>query len=90
MRYRDYSKFLTELSFYLAKESPGSIESFTELFDKTLDKHAPFKTVVIRGNDKPHMSKTLRKAIMLRTRLKNISVKPEMRATSRDIASREV
>ena len=80
IRYRDYSKyseeqFLTELSFNLAKESLGSIESFTELFDKTLDKHAPFKTVVIRGNNKPHMSKTLRKAIMLRTRLKNRSVK---------------
>ena len=80
IRYRDYSKysddqFLTELSFNLAKESPDSIESFTELFDKTLDKHAPFKTVIIRGNNKPHMSKTLRKAIMLRTRLKNRSVK---------------
>ena len=80
IRYRDYSKyseeqFLTQLSFNLAKVSPGSIESFTELFDKTLDKHAPFKTVVIRGNNKPHMSKTLRKAIMLRTRLKDRSVK---------------
>ena len=80
IRYRDYSKyseeqFLTGLSFNLAKESPGSIESFTELYDKTLDKHAPFKAVVIRGNNKPHMSKTLRKAIMLRTRLKNRSVK---------------
>ena len=80
IRYRDYSKysddqFLTELSFNLAKESPDSIESFTELFDKTLDKYAPFKTVVIRGNNKPHMSKTSRKAIMRRTRLKNRSVK---------------
>ena len=35
----------------------------------------PFKTVVIRGNNKPHMSKTLRRAIMRRTRLKNRSVK---------------
>ena len=88
IRYRDYKKysesqFLTELSFNLAKESPGSIESFTELFDKTLDKYAPFKTVVIRGNNKPHMSKTLRKAIMLRTRLKNRSVKTRNEADLR-------
>ena len=38
---------------------------------KTLDKFAPYKTVTVRGNSKPHMSKTLRKALMLRTRLKN-------------------
>ena len=72
IRYRDYKKysedqFCNELSFNLAQESPDSIESFTELFDKTLDNHAPFKTVVIRGNNKPHMSKTLRKAMMLRS-----------------------
>ena len=80
IRYRDHSKyseveFLTELSSNLAKESPDSIESFTKLFDKTLNKHAPFKTIAIRGNNKPHMPKILRKAIMLRTRLKNRSIK---------------
>ena len=88
IRYRDYKKysesqFLTELSFNLAKESPGSIESFTELFDKTINEYAPFKTVVIRGNNKPHMSKTLRRAIMLRTRLKNRSVKTRNEADLR-------
>ena len=66
IRYRIHSKyseveFLTELSSNIAKESPDSIDSFTKLFDKTLNKHAPFKTIAIRGNNKPHMSKTLRR-----------------------------
>ena len=80
IRYRDHSKyseveFLIELSSNLAKENPDSIDSFSKLFEKTLNKHAPFKTIAIRGNSKPHMSKALRKAIILRTRLKNRSIK---------------
>ena len=67
--------FLTELSSNLAKENPDSIDSFTKLCEKTLNKHASLKTVTIRGNNKPHMSKALRKAIMLRARLNNRSIK---------------
>ena len=67
----EFNLFSQRLSSNLGKESPDSIDSFTKLFDKTLNKHAPFKTIAIRGNSRPHLSKTLRKAIMLRTRLKN-------------------
>ena len=38
---------------------------------KTLDEHAPIKQKVVRANDKPYMTKALRKAIMLRSSLKN-------------------
>ena len=37
---------------------------------ETLDKHAPKKTKICRGN-MPHINKTLRKAIMKRSQLKN-------------------
>ena len=38
---------------------------------KTLNKHAPKKTKILRGNHKLHINKTLRKAIMKRSQLKN-------------------
>ena len=76
IKYRDYRKFseehfLSEFSANLAKNSPDNIEAFICLFDQTLDKFAFHKTVTVRGNNKPHMSKALRKAMMQRTRLKN-------------------
>ena len=37
----------------------------------TLKKHAPRKIKTFRGNQKPHISKTLLKAIMKRSQLKN-------------------
>ena len=38
---------------------------------ETLDKHIPKKTKIFRGNRKPHINKTLRKAIMKRSQFKN-------------------
>ena len=38
---------------------------------ETLDKHIPKKTKIFRGNRKPHINKTLRKAIMKRFQFKN-------------------
>ena len=40
-------------------------------FIDTLNKHAPKKTKLFRGNQKPHVNKVLRSAIMKRSRLKN-------------------
>ena len=40
-------------------------------FVNVLDAHAPRKTKVLRGNQKPHVDKNLRKAIMKRSKLKN-------------------
>ena len=44
---------------------------FEKNFFETLNKHAPQKTKIFRGNHKPHINKTLRKAIMKRCQLKN-------------------
>ena len=42
---------------------------------KTFEENAPEKTKIIRANHKPHVNKELRKAIMKRSRLKNIANK---------------
>ena len=38
---------------------------------ETLKKHAPKKTKIFRGNHKAHIKKTLRKAIIKRSQVKN-------------------
>ena len=48
---------------------------FEKTFQHTLLKHAPLKTKILRGNDKPFMDKSLRKAIATRTRLLNAARK---------------
>ena len=45
--------------------------SFQNCFEKVLDKHAPMKKKYARANDGPFMNRVLRKATMLRSRLKN-------------------
>ena len=44
---------------------------FEKEFIDTLNKHAPKKNKLFRGNQKPHVNKVLRSAIMKRSRLKN-------------------
>ena len=51
---------------------------FEHIFGDTLDRHAPHKTVLVSSNNKPHVTKKPRKAIMLRTRLQNIAKKAEV------------
>ena len=45
--------------------------AFETAFDKVLNKHAKLKKKYVRANDAPFMTKALRKAVMLRTRLRN-------------------
>ena len=44
---------------------------FLQVFDNVLDKHAPLKKRLARGNQKPFMNETLRKAIMHRSKFLN-------------------
>ncbi len=53
------------------RSSAQNYDFFQNCFDKVLDKHAPIKRKYARGNDSPFMNRALRKAIMLRSRLKN-------------------
>ena len=43
----------------------------TNVFPNIVNKHAPLKKKILRGNDAPFMNKELRKAIYTRSRLRN-------------------
>ena len=75
--YRDYKtfekeKFCREIKTRLNTDISNYI-TFETIFSNVLDEFAPLETKVLRANNKPHMSKELRKAMMKRTRLSNIA-----------------
>ena len=70
--YRDYKKFnnkyfQNDLKYGLSK-CPKNYESFENVFVTVLHRHAPRKTKILHGNQKPHVDKNHRKAIMKRSR----------------------
>ena len=78
INYRNYKKydenvFKSDLRQELQKIDPSNLNysSFETAFDRVLDKHAPVKKKYVRANDKPFMTRALRKATMLRSMLRN-------------------
>ena len=74
--YRDFSKykkdnFGKELKANLQSKGKNNYESFENIFLDVLNSHAPPKKKVIRANQKPYVTKEMRKAIMLRSQLEN-------------------
>ena len=77
--YRDYKNFseeyfFSELNSALYRYDIDCIEYdvFDNIFMELLNIHAPIKLKYVRANDGPFMTKELRKAIMLRSRLKTV------------------
>ena len=72
--YRDYSHFSTECfkDDFMSSICQGKHDysDFEKTFIDTLNKHAPKKIKTFRGNQKRHINKTLRKAIMKISNLK--------------------
>ena len=73
--YRDYSKlvernFQRDLKTKLENVEVG-YEPFEKAFLDVQNNHAPLKKKVIRANQKPYVTKLLRKAIMRRSNLEN-------------------
>ena len=76
MFYRDYKrfdqkKFEAELKLRLNSQTNVSNSTFQAVFLEILNKIAPVKVKDLRFNSSAFMAKSLRKAIMLRSRLKN-------------------
>ena len=74
--YRDFSKyrkeeFGRELKINLETKGQNNYESFENIFLDVFNSHAPPKKKVIRANQKPYVTKNMRKAIMLRSQLEN-------------------
>ena len=77
MSYRYYKNFdntifKTELQNKLDSINNCNYLQFETTFMTTLEKHAPLKKKIVRANNVPYMSKTLRKAIMKRSEIINI------------------
>ena len=73
--FRDY-KNSDNTNFQMDLESklnncPKKYGIFEKTFENVLNAHAPKKIKFLRGNQKPHVDKNLRKAIMKRSQLKN-------------------
>ena len=71
--------FRDDLNSLLSKEHMTldftSLASFTKIFIDILNKHAPIKKKHIRANHASFVTIALQKAIMLRSRLRNIFLK---------------
>ena len=73
--YRDYKNFdlynfRTDLREELRKISEKDYLHFEIVFLEVLERHAPMKKKILRANNKPYMTKALRKAIMRRSALR--------------------
>ena len=78
--YRDYKNadndlFQVDLENGLRNLTDLTYTSFQEVFLRTLIYHAPIKKKVLRANENSFMSKVLRKAIMMPSRMKNLYLK---------------
>ena len=63
--------FRTDLRSRLFSSHSGCFTSFNSTLVETIEHHAPTKTRLLRDNQKLHVNKHLRKAIMKRSQLKN-------------------
>ena len=75
--YRDCSSFQMEMFKADLDQNPKCTASFQysdfqSTFTEVLHNHAPIKKKILRFNNSPFMTITLRKAIMHRSKLKNI------------------
>ena len=68
MKHFDRETFRSELISELSKIG-SDYNSFDDIFNKVLNKHAPIKTKLLRANHKPYVTKAMRKAIMKRSNL---------------------
>ena len=78
--YPDYSEFnmdnfKAELDDKLKSGVVTEYSNFQNIFIQVLNNHAPAKKKIVRFINSPFMTKTLRKAIMHRSRLKNIYIR---------------
>ena len=71
----DNSKFLKDLSnniLFLDSDDPNESQDFlTTKFQEAVNRHTPLKKEILRGNHDPFIDKEFRKAIYIRSRLRN-------------------
>ena len=92
--YCDYSNFSIECfkDDFMSSvcQEKYDYSNFEKKFIDTLNKHAPKKIKTFRGYQKPHINKTLHKAIMNRSQLKNKANRLEMQQMFQTIKGKEI
>ena len=68
MKNFDRRSFRNDLKAELEKID-SNYDTFENTFTSVLDKHAPLKKKLLRANEKPYVTKNMRKAIMKRSEL---------------------
>ena len=68
-------QFKNDLIFNLNNIIPGDTNNLIQTIELVVNNHLPIKQKVIRGNNKPYIDKNLKKAISVRSRLRNIANK---------------
>ena len=90
----DQKKFETELKLKLNSKTSLSYSTsqavLLEILNKILNKITPVKVKALRFNNNTFMIKSLRKAIMLRSRMEIISTKKGLRKTETIIKSKGI
>ena len=71
LRYFNGLKFREDIRNQLEQISEVDVDSFKHVFISTWNSHAPVKKKVVRANNAPFMNKSLSKAFMHRSKLKN-------------------
>ena len=71
----DNDLFKVDLENSLRNLTDVTYTSFEKVFLRTLDCHAPIKKKILRANENSFMSKALRKAIMMCSRMKKLHLK---------------
>ena len=86
INYRDYRNFRNDVCIGLSKHIPVdsmSYDTFDSVVKQVLNEHAPIKKKYVRANDGPFVTKAFRKAVMLRTKLRNKYNKERTKETER-------
>ena len=73
--YRDYTSFQKDLFLTDLSNSIENSQCYEAFESRTVNKHGPRKTKLLRGSHKPHVSKKLRKEIMQKSQLQSIANK---------------
>ena len=89
-KYRDYKNFyndtfckvlLEKLSTENINANGSGFEKFLQICIQTLDIFAPYKKKYLQGNNMPFMNKSLPRAHMKRSRLRNLYLKKKTETT---------
>ena len=69
--FKQYDSDQFKLNIFISMSAMGAYAAYKNSFVSILDNHSSMKTKNLRGNQKPHFNKNLRKQIMIRSCLKN-------------------